>query len=106
VASNSIYETINGISFFAHALRRYEAPPLGSILRIACRPRNLRVFTSLSTARPAVHAVADTQIINRTPRSHDIGFKAEDVSKVDAIFVSHAHYGSAWTSRRDQPRKD
>ena len=29
---------------------------------------------------------------DRTPRSHDIGFKAADVSKADAIFVSHAHF--------------
>src|SRR5580704_14316199 len=29
---------------------------------------------------------------DRTPRSHDIGFKAVDVSKAEAIFVSHAHF--------------
>jgi L-ascorbate metabolism protein UlaG (beta-lactamase superfamily) len=29
---------------------------------------------------------------NRTPRSHDIGFKAEDIKKAEAIFVSHAHF--------------
>src|SRR5580692_10094888 len=29
---------------------------------------------------------------DRTPRSHDIGFKAADVSKAQAIFVSHAHF--------------
>jgi L-ascorbate metabolism protein UlaG (beta-lactamase superfamily) len=29
---------------------------------------------------------------DRTPRSHDIGFKAADVSKAEAIFVSHAHF--------------
>lgn len=29
---------------------------------------------------------------DRTPRSHDIGFKAADVAKAEAIFVSHAHY--------------
>ena len=29
---------------------------------------------------------------DRTPRSHNIGFKAADVSKADAIFVSHAHF--------------
>jgi L-ascorbate metabolism protein UlaG (beta-lactamase superfamily) len=29
---------------------------------------------------------------DRTPRSHEIGFKAEDVSKAEAIFVSHAHF--------------
>ncbi len=29
---------------------------------------------------------------DRTPRSHPIGFKAEDVSKAEAIFVSHAHF--------------
>jgi hypothetical protein len=31
VASNSIYEIVNGVSFFDHALRLYEAPPVGSI---------------------------------------------------------------------------
>jgi glyoxylase-like metal-dependent hydrolase (beta-lactamase superfamily II) len=29
---------------------------------------------------------------NRTPRAHNIGFKAEDVKKAEAIFVSHAHF--------------
>jgi L-ascorbate metabolism protein UlaG (beta-lactamase superfamily) len=29
---------------------------------------------------------------DRSPRSHDIGFKAADVSKAEAIFVSHAHF--------------
>jgi L-ascorbate metabolism protein UlaG (beta-lactamase superfamily) len=29
---------------------------------------------------------------DRTPRSHSIGFRAADVSKADAIFVSHAHF--------------
>jgi hypothetical protein len=29
---------------------------------------------------------------DRTPHSHDIGFKAADVSKAEAIFVSHAHF--------------
>jgi L-ascorbate metabolism protein UlaG (beta-lactamase superfamily) len=29
---------------------------------------------------------------DRSPRSHDIGFKAKDVSKAEAIFVSHAHF--------------
>src|SRR5690242_7139628 len=29
---------------------------------------------------------------DRTPRSHDLGFKASDVSKAEAIFVSHAHF--------------
>src|SRR6516164_11544961 len=29
---------------------------------------------------------------DRTPRSHPIGFKAADVSKAEAIFVSHAHF--------------
>jgi L-ascorbate metabolism protein UlaG (beta-lactamase superfamily) len=29
---------------------------------------------------------------DRTPRSHDIGFRAADVSKADAIFLSHAHF--------------
>jgi len=29
---------------------------------------------------------------DRTPRSHAIGFKAADVSKAEAIFVSHAHF--------------
>src|SRR3984957_21149746 len=29
---------------------------------------------------------------DRTPRAHDIGFKAADVSKADAIFISHAHF--------------
>jgi L-ascorbate metabolism protein UlaG (beta-lactamase superfamily) len=29
---------------------------------------------------------------DRTPRSHNIGFKAADVSKAEAIFVSHAHF--------------
>jgi L-ascorbate metabolism protein UlaG (beta-lactamase superfamily) len=29
---------------------------------------------------------------DRTPRSHDIGFRAADVSKAEAIFVSHAHF--------------
>lgn len=29
---------------------------------------------------------------DRTPRAHDIGFKAADVSKAEAIFVSHAHF--------------
>src|SRR3954465_10694267 len=29
---------------------------------------------------------------DRTPRSHDIGFKAADISKAEAIFVSHAHF--------------
>jgi hypothetical protein len=31
VSSNSIYEIVNGMSFFDHALRLYEAPPVGSI---------------------------------------------------------------------------
>ena len=29
---------------------------------------------------------------DRTPRSHDIGFKAADVKTAEAIFVSHAHF--------------
>jgi L-ascorbate metabolism protein UlaG (beta-lactamase superfamily) len=29
---------------------------------------------------------------DRSPRSHDLGFKAADVKKADAIFVSHAHF--------------
>lgn len=29
---------------------------------------------------------------DRTPRSHPLGFKAADVSKAEAIFVSHAHF--------------
>ena len=29
---------------------------------------------------------------DRTPRSHNTGFKAADVSKAEAIFVSHAHF--------------
>src|SRR5215471_166004 len=29
---------------------------------------------------------------DRAPRSHSIGFKAADVSKAEAIFVSHAHF--------------
>jgi L-ascorbate metabolism protein UlaG (beta-lactamase superfamily) len=29
---------------------------------------------------------------DRTPRSHAIGFKAADVTKAEAIFVSHAHF--------------
>jgi L-ascorbate metabolism protein UlaG (beta-lactamase superfamily) len=29
---------------------------------------------------------------DRTPRSHDLGFKAADVTKADAIFISHAHF--------------
>src|SRR4029077_11990242 len=29
---------------------------------------------------------------DRTPRSHDIGFKAKDITKAEAIFVSHAHF--------------
>jgi L-ascorbate metabolism protein UlaG (beta-lactamase superfamily) len=29
---------------------------------------------------------------DRTPRSHDIGFAAKDVTKAEGIFVSHAHF--------------
>src|SRR4029078_8716080 len=29
---------------------------------------------------------------NRTPRAHNLGFKAADVSKAEAIFISHAHF--------------
>ena len=29
---------------------------------------------------------------DRTPRSHRLGFKAADVSKAEAIFISHAHF--------------
>src|SRR6476659_4017005 len=29
---------------------------------------------------------------DRTPRSHALGFKAADVTKAEAIFVSHAHF--------------
>ena len=29
---------------------------------------------------------------DRTPRAHNLGFKAADVTKADAIFVSHAHF--------------
>jgi L-ascorbate metabolism protein UlaG (beta-lactamase superfamily) len=29
---------------------------------------------------------------DRTPRAHDLGFKAADVSKADAVFISHAHF--------------
>jgi L-ascorbate metabolism protein UlaG (beta-lactamase superfamily) len=29
---------------------------------------------------------------DRTPRAHNLGFTAADVSKADAIFVSHAHF--------------
>jgi L-ascorbate metabolism protein UlaG (beta-lactamase superfamily) len=29
---------------------------------------------------------------DRTPRSHPLGFKAADVSRAEAIFVSHAHF--------------
>jgi hypothetical protein len=31
VASNSVYEIVNGVTFFDHALRLYEAPPLEGI---------------------------------------------------------------------------
>src|SRR4051794_2204793 len=27
-----------------------------------------------------------------TPRSHDIGFKAAEITKAEAVFVSHAHF--------------
>ena len=29
---------------------------------------------------------------NRKARSHDVGFKAEQVNRADAVFVSHAHF--------------
>lgn len=29
---------------------------------------------------------------DRTPRSHDVGFKVADISKAEAIFISHAHF--------------
>src|SRR5262245_8803598 len=29
---------------------------------------------------------------DRTPRAHKLGFKAADVSKAEAIFISHAHF--------------
>jgi len=29
---------------------------------------------------------------DRTPRSHSLGFKAADITKAEAIFVSHAHF--------------
>jgi len=29
---------------------------------------------------------------DRTPRSHPLGFKAAEVSKAEAIFISHAHF--------------
>ncbi|MGZ5853406.1 MAG: MBL fold metallo-hydrolase [Xanthobacteraceae bacterium] len=29
---------------------------------------------------------------DRTPRSHDIGFKVADITKAEAIFISHAHF--------------
>src|SRR3954454_18726714 len=29
---------------------------------------------------------------NRTPRAHNLGFTAADVTKAEAIFVSHAHF--------------
>jgi len=29
---------------------------------------------------------------DRTPRSHDIGLKVSDITKAEAIFVSHAHF--------------
>jgi L-ascorbate metabolism protein UlaG (beta-lactamase superfamily) len=29
---------------------------------------------------------------DRPPRSHDLGFKAADIKKADAIFISHAHF--------------
>src|SRR5205807_5084501 len=29
---------------------------------------------------------------DRTPRAHKLGFKAADVKKAEAIFVSHAHF--------------
>src|SRR5215470_14347028 len=29
---------------------------------------------------------------DRTPRSHKLGFKAADVAKAEAIFISHAHF--------------
>src|SRR5262249_21804545 len=29
---------------------------------------------------------------DRTPRSHDLGFTAADVTKAEAVFVSHAHF--------------
>lgn len=29
---------------------------------------------------------------DRTPRSHKLGFTAADVKKVEAVFVSHAHF--------------
>jgi hypothetical protein len=51
VASNPIYEIVNGVSFFDHALRLYEAPPVGEHLRIACRPRNRGVVSVLSISR-------------------------------------------------------
>jgi hypothetical protein len=35
---------------------------------------------------------------DRTPRSRMLGFKAADVSKAEAIFISHAHF-----DRRSQP---
>jgi L-ascorbate metabolism protein UlaG (beta-lactamase superfamily) len=29
---------------------------------------------------------------NRTPRSHDLGFRAADISKAEGIFILHAHF--------------
>jgi len=29
---------------------------------------------------------------DRTPRSHDLGFKVADISKAEAVFISHAHF--------------
>jgi hypothetical protein len=52
-----------------------------------------------------VHAVADTQIINRTPRSHDIGFKAADVPKAKGFSSRTRIMAGRGHLDEDQPRR-
>jgi len=51
VASNSVYKIVNGVSFFDHALRLYEAPPLRGILGLPADPATV-VFLARLLALP------------------------------------------------------
>ena len=61
------------------------APRLGRCRHALARQRQFRI-------RLQGQVYLFDAYFDRTPRSHDLGFKASDVSKAEGIFISHAHF--------------
>jgi L-ascorbate metabolism protein UlaG (beta-lactamase superfamily) len=98
------------LSGFVCAALTLSAPALAADIPVACNST-----TAAVTGGPLPPPASDTVVIrwlgnanfefaykgkvylfdayfDRTPRSHRIGFAAKDVTKAEAIFVSHAHF--------------